>query len=233
MNQGATYAEERAGGYLWAPRKNKAGNTEHGWTNVSLVKAGDIVVHYDDTEIHALSVVKTAAIDSDKPGEMADEPWAKDGWHVSVQIQDLPEAVPLSELPEAARPAGVGPFTVSAASSRVTSGTSPLRWPPPSPRTSGSCGQRMVEATADKHRQRRPGGTVESTSHLQEYRRPAIPLPRLAHHRLSLALGTKPFVLLSGISGTGKTKLAQLVAEYVAPPQQMVEAESGTSGRRP
>jgi hypothetical protein len=34
-----------------------------------------------------------------------------------------------------------------------------------------------------------------------------------------LSLGTKPFVLLSGISGTGKTKMAQLVAEYPAPSQ--------------
>ncbi|MCL6557326.1 MAG: AAA family ATPase [Firmicutes bacterium] len=30
-----------------------------------------------------------------------------------------------------------------------------------------------------------------------------------------LALFTKPFVILSGISGTGKTKIAQLVAEYI------------------
>ena len=32
-----------------------------------------------------------------------------------------------------------------------------------------------------------------------------------------LSLATKPLVLLCGISGTGKTKLAQLVAEFVAP----------------
>ena len=39
-----------------------------------------------------------------------------------------------------------------------------------------------------------------------------------------LSLGTKPFALLSGISGTGKTKLAQLVAGYFAPPEQVDEA---------
>lgn len=32
-----------------------------------------------------------------------------------------------------------------------------------------------------------------------------------------LSLATKPLVILSGISGTGKTKMAQLVAEHVAP----------------
>lgn len=33
----------------------------------------------------------------------------------------------------------------------------------------------------------------------------------------ALALATKPFVILSGISGTGKTKIAQFLAEYAAP----------------
>ena len=36
-----------------------------------------------------------------------------------------------------------------------------------------------------------------------------------------LALGTKPFVILSGISGTGKTKLAQIVAQIVAPDEEV------------
>ncbi len=36
-----------------------------------------------------------------------------------------------------------------------------------------------------------------------------------------LSLGTKPFVILSGISGTGKTKLAQLVSAFVAPDREM------------
>ena len=33
--------------------------------------------------------------------------------------------------------------------------------------------------------------------------------------RYSLSLKTKPFVILSGISGTGKTKIAQLFADYI------------------
>lgn len=35
----------------------------------------------------------------------------------------------------------------------------------------------------------------------------------------ALALKTKPFVILTGISGTGKTKIAQLFAEYYCPPE--------------
>ena len=40
-----------------------------------------------------------------------------------------------------------------------------------------------------------------------------------------LSLKTKPFVILSGISGTGKTKLAQAVAEWAGTEERVVEEE--------
>jgi 5-methylcytosine-specific restriction enzyme B len=39
-----------------------------------------------------------------------------------------------------------------------------------------------------------------------------------------LALGAKPFVLLSGISGTGKTQIAQVVAKILASDEEVLEA---------
>jgi 5-methylcytosine-specific restriction endonuclease McrBC GTP-binding regulatory subunit McrB len=43
--------------------------------------------------------------------------------------------------------------------------------------------------------------------------------------RYYLALKTKPFVILSGISGTGKTKIAQLFASYICQEDEKEEAE--------
>ncbi len=43
--------------------------------------------------------------------------------------------------------------------------------------------------------------------------------------RYYLSLKTKPFVILSGISGTGKTKIAQLFASYVCQEDEKDEAE--------
>jgi hypothetical protein len=40
-----------------------------------------------------------------------------------------------------------------------------------------------------------------------------------------LALAAKPFVLLSGISGTGKTQIAQIVAELLAGDEEILEAQ--------
>lgn len=42
------------------------------------------------------------------------------------------------------------------------------------------------------------------------------------------SLKTKPFVILSGISGTGKTKIAQFFAEFMCPDEEVEEAEMNT-----
>ncbi len=57
------------------------------------------------------------------------------------------------------------------------------------------------------------------------------------HHLLAtyyLSLQTKPFVILSGLSGTGKTKLAQLFAEFISPPveREVKEAVETTHEQR-
>lgn len=41
----------------------------------------------------------------------------------------------------------------------------------------------------------------------------------------AFSLKTKPFVILSGISGTGKTKIAQLFAEFMCPDEEIEEVE--------
>ncbi len=53
--------------------------------------------------------------------------------------------------------------------------------------------------------------------------------PRPVLTTYALALQTKPFVILSGLSGTGKTKLARLFAEFLSP-TRMVEEEAAVSG---
>ena len=221
VNQGATYATERAGGYLWAPQKNKAGNPEAHWTNMTRVQAGDVVVHYANTAIRALSVATASAIESDKPGEMANEPWQKDGWLVSVEIVDLSQAVPLLKLPEAARPAGEGPLT---SAGNVKQG---YLWEVPSA---------MAAALEQFFGEQWPGGDgaglggeqhVERHPIYQSIADKGFSFPEWLVTDYLLSLATKPFVLLSGISGTGKTKLAQLVAEQVAPPEDVLEVASG------
>jgi hypothetical protein len=46
VNQGQTYEQAKAGGFIWAPKKNKSDSTPFHWLNVSRVSPGDIVFNY-------------------------------------------------------------------------------------------------------------------------------------------------------------------------------------------
>ena len=46
VNQGLTYHQEQAGGFLWAPRRNQGGRAFRHWDTLAEVKAGDVIVHY-------------------------------------------------------------------------------------------------------------------------------------------------------------------------------------------
>ena len=51
VNQGKTYKEEKAGGYLWAPIKNSKGNSFFHWENMTKLKPADIVFNLLKIEI--------------------------------------------------------------------------------------------------------------------------------------------------------------------------------------
>ncbi len=60
VNQGATYQTESAGGYIWAPRTGRDGKTVYTHHhNVTLVKPGDIILHYVNGSIRAVSEAET------------------------------------------------------------------------------------------------------------------------------------------------------------------------------
>ena len=54
VNQGATYREEQAGGYVWAPKVTKAGRPVSHHVAVSLFREGQQIVHYASGAIRAI-----------------------------------------------------------------------------------------------------------------------------------------------------------------------------------
>lgn len=45
VNQGRTFADERRGGYLWAPKRAPNGQTKNFWSRMTEVEVGDLVFH--------------------------------------------------------------------------------------------------------------------------------------------------------------------------------------------
>jgi len=75
VNQGQSYRQEAAGGYLWAPIKNKRGAAERHWDHMDEVHAGDLIVHHSDGAIRAVSRATDDSEWAPKPSELENFPW--------------------------------------------------------------------------------------------------------------------------------------------------------------
>ena len=109
VNQGQTFGEEREGGFLWAPKKNRAGRTQAHWDSLLDVREGDISLSYVDGQIRAVAEVQEAAADSPPPSEHFSA-WDRDGRRLNVDYRELDAAIPLSDIPQEWRVREEGPF---------------------------------------------------------------------------------------------------------------------------
>lgn len=82
--QGATYEIERAGGFLWAPQKNKSGEPMFYWENLKDVEGGNIILHYARGNFRAISEVHA---------QLTDDGWQ--GWSVAEMPKELPDYHPV------------------------------------------------------------------------------------------------------------------------------------------
>ena len=69
VNQGKTYKEEKAGGYLWAPLSNKLGKSVFHWDTMANLMINDIVFNYCKGYVVGYSVVKSLSYKTEKPEE--------------------------------------------------------------------------------------------------------------------------------------------------------------------
>lgn len=113
VSQNKTHRQELEGGYLWAPKRDKGGNTPFHWKNMERVQPGDYVVHFYGQKLQAISVVTESARSERQPDELGDL-WNHEGWLVSVRPRPLSQPVPVPEHRRALldlMPARHGPLT--------------------------------------------------------------------------------------------------------------------------
>lgn len=93
VNQSKTYKQERAGGYLWSPKLDSAGNRNAGYTLMTHVKCGDFILHNSGGRISAVSVVTRDCYDAVKPGGISESKfgknWNNDGYRVDTKYYDF------------------------------------------------------------------------------------------------------------------------------------------------
>ena len=217
VNQGATYARGRDEGFLWAPKLNKKGRPEHHWDSMDEVRVGDVVLHYSNGYLRAVSHASRDARPASNP--LNGQAWENAGRLVETQYQELNEPIPLSAIDENSRLKHGSPFTVS-----------------------GSVQQgylfRLQDDFVNELVQRFPELTALLSSVPLSNPTPRsleAPVPNELYSDFALAversglrfpagstlvrsfvssLLAKPFAILTGLAGSGKTQLAMRLGEW-------------------
>lgn len=99
--QGGNYTEERDLGILWAPIRNKNGHRKAHWSSLERVSVGDVIIHYADVHVRAVSRVTHASIPAPKPFPSTE--WVGEGWLVRTAYEELDTALHRDEIPIAIR----------------------------------------------------------------------------------------------------------------------------------
>jgi hypothetical protein len=212
VNQGQFYREQRNGEFIWAPKTDRGGATRETYTNVSRMRPGDVVLHYANG-IRAVGRVKADPYDAPRPPEFGTDQWNEDGFRADVAYRELAAPIGLAAIPEGwrtdeARRATDGPFQSDGGVKLAF--LFPLRHEFLS-RMQG----RFPELVED--------GVIEVESALSDLPAQAVRdfedagllFSEADIARFVSALITKPFVILTGLAGSGKTKLAQGLAYWI------------------
>jgi hypothetical protein len=207
--QGKTYAAERDLGIMWAPKEGAGGSTREYWRALENARVGDITLHYANGNIRARSSVTNEAVDAPGPHELGDG-WAGDGWLVRADYDELSTPISLSQIPEQWRIQEGGPFTKNG---DVQQGY----FFKLSDEFVAKLAQRFPELEMTEISPNRAVTYVEPTfaTIAAQISHAGLRLDDQTLRRYHVSLRTRGFVVLSGLSGSGKTWLAQLYAAVV------------------
>ncbi|NOU82589.1 AAA domain-containing protein [Paenibacillus sp. LMG 31459] len=230
VNQGTTIQAEKEAGILWAPLLNTQGRKLYHWETMKEVKQGDIILHYSNKAIRYVSQVTDAAVEAPKPGSMANTGWQEEGSLVRTNYVELIPFIALQQFNQQIMQLNItqGPLHTGGGVNQgylfrfsrqglqvLQSLTTEVNWP-----NFTILEQDEVASSMESLREVIPilppsDSSITAFLHqIQSHiRRQGFFFPEHLIENFYLSLKAKPFVILAGISGTGKTRLVKLFAE--------------------
>ncbi|TDO95012.1 dynein-related subfamily AAA family protein [Halanaerobium saccharolyticum] len=223
VNQGQTMEAEKNEGILWAPIKSKGGTTQYHWETMTEVKLGDIILHYANGSLRYVSQVKEEAVKSEKPASMEADDWNREGRLIKTDYYKLEPEVSLDQFNQEIVELDIekGPINKlggvnqgylfyfnKKALTIIQNKAKETNWP-----EFALLEEDPMIAESDKLTTKEKLNQIKTYIKAQGYT-----YPDKLIENFYLSLKTKPFVLLAGISGTGKTKLVELFARAIGCP---------------
>lgn len=209
VNQGATYQEHRDLGIVWAPQTNKSGAQLKYHVNVSRLRPGDCILHYADGAVQAVGVVEGDSIETESSPNDGVDQWSGEGFQAPVEYHQLSEPIERDDIPLDWRRSEGSPFTSGGAVqqgylfqiSDTFARKMAAEWPEQIGRfmpwlEGGTVTPDLAAVTADFAKKLRDVGLEFGTRH-DEFVRDFV-----------VSLATKQLVILTGLSGSGKTQIA-------------------------
>ena len=208
VNQGSDFEREREHDYITSPVYDKGGGEPSHWKVLTELQVGDIVLHYFRQQVAAVGTVTNAPVTGVRPADVPDTGWGEEGHLVRVDYRDLETPIPLTEIPLVWRQQERGPFQSGGAVNQ------------------GYCyalSDEFVAKMADRFPQLEIDVSVIATSGGDRSLSELVASIRAAGLRISddvirryhLSLQSRGFVILAGVSGTGKTWLAEEYAKAI------------------
>ena len=99
VNHNQTFKEEINGGYIWAPKANRAGQKKVTYTNLTKVSPNDLIFSFARSRIMGIGIVTHDHKDSLKPSEFgkAGDIWDDNGWMVPVEWVMLDQPIVIQD----------------------------------------------------------------------------------------------------------------------------------------
>ena len=222
--QGSSFASDTGKKFIWAPKTDKNGNPKFYWENMKKVRKGDFIFNYSKG-VRGISIAKTDCYDAENPWEAT--PWEKKGYKVDIEFHAFENAVDINdikkrkyEIDKALANIYNKPFNSDGG---VNQGFLYKFTPEAGKIILEIYGKEFGNETI-KNFFEMVDVTIEPAPkpikmEFSEFRK-HVALSGLQFSnklivRFIASLIAKPFVILSGLSGSGKTKLAQAFVKWI------------------
>lgn len=216
VNQGKTNNKKQ---FLWAPIKDKNGRTKFYWENVSKVKPGDLIIHYSDGNITGFSIAETNSYKAECPYET--ERWKDEGFKVNINFYSFEKQIDINDIAEELYREGK---KYSPISSNYSVNQGYLY------KLDDNNLQEIIKNTRlkndynkiNKHIKKPDIGKVKEVNKKFKYKNLSKEIMNSGLYfsddmicRFVSSICTKNFLILTGLSGSGKTKLAQAFVKWI------------------